>query len=75
MMGEGNALGFALSGRVLDAEEALRTELVSRVVEDPVAAARDIASGEFDELIRAHADDVAGLREEYSGIARGVREW
>jgi len=49
-MREGDALDFALSGRVLDADEALRTGLVSRVVDDPRSVADAIASGEPDAL-------------------------
>ncbi|WP_280585807.1 enoyl-CoA hydratase/isomerase family protein [Halorubrum sp. Boch-26] len=45
VMREGDALDFALSGRVLDADEALRTGLVSRVVDDPRAVADEIADG------------------------------
>ncbi|KOX98144.1 enoyl-CoA hydratase/isomerase family protein [Halorubrum sp. ASP1] len=50
VMGEGEALDFALSGRVLDAEAALRTGLVSRVVDDPRSVADEIAAGEADAL-------------------------
>ncbi|WP_434521560.1 enoyl-CoA hydratase/isomerase family protein [Halorubrum sp. AS12] len=50
IMGEGDALDFALSGRVLDAEAALRTGLVSRVVDDLRAVADEIAAGESDAL-------------------------
>jgi enoyl-CoA hydratase len=41
VVGMGDALDFSLSGRVIDAEEALRIGLISRVVESP----RDIAEG------------------------------
>ena len=63
VMGEGDALEFALSGRVLDADDALRTGLVSRVVADPRAVADEIAEGESDALrvikerIRDRRDD------------------
>ncbi|WP_424013298.1 enoyl-CoA hydratase/isomerase family protein [Halorubrum xinjiangense] len=63
VMGEGDALDFALSGRVLDAEAALRTGLVSRVVDDPRSVADEIAAGEADALaaikrrIRDRRDD------------------
>ena len=50
VMREGDALDFALSGRVLDAEAALRTGLVSRVVDDPRSVADAIAAGESDAL-------------------------
>ncbi|ELZ33550.1 enoyl-CoA hydratase/isomerase family protein [Halorubrum tebenquichense] len=50
VMREGDALDFALSGRVLDAEEARRTGLVSRVVDDPRSVADEVAAGESDAL-------------------------
>jgi len=50
VMGEGDALDFALSGRVLDAEAARRTGLVSRIVDDPATVAREIARNEADAL-------------------------
>jgi len=50
VMGEGEALDFALSGRVLDSDAALRTGLVSRVVDDPRAVADEIADGKPDAL-------------------------
>ncbi|WP_049982946.1 enoyl-CoA hydratase/isomerase family protein [Halorubrum sp. BV1] len=50
VMREGDALEFALSGRVLDAEEARQAGLVSRVVDDPRAVATEIASGKPDAL-------------------------
>lgn len=50
IMGEGEALDFALSGRVLDAEAALRTGLISRIVDDPVTVATEIAANEPDAL-------------------------
>ncbi len=46
VMREGDALEFALSGRVLDADAALRTGLVSRVVDDPRGVADAIAAGD-----------------------------
>ncbi|AZQ15294.1 enoyl-CoA hydratase/isomerase family protein [Halorubrum sp. PV6] len=50
VMGEGEALDFALSGRVLDAEAALRTGLVSRIVDDPRTVADAVAEGAPDAL-------------------------
>ncbi len=67
VMGEGDALDFALSGRVLDAEAALRTGLVSRIVDDPRSVAAEIAGGKPDALrtlkrrLRDRRDD--GTRE------------
>ncbi|WP_276273665.1 enoyl-CoA hydratase/isomerase family protein [Haloarcula litorea] len=44
VVGESAALDLALSGRVVDADEARRLGLVSRVVADPRAAADDLAA-------------------------------
>jgi enoyl-CoA hydratase/carnithine racemase len=41
---------FALSGRTVDAAEALRMGLVSRVVDDPATVAADLAANEPDAL-------------------------
>ncbi|MWV41360.1 enoyl-CoA hydratase/isomerase family protein [Natrialba sp. INN-245] len=43
LVGEGNALEFALTGRVVDAEEALRLGLISRLESDPRTVALEIA--------------------------------
>jgi len=74
-MREGDALDFALSGRVLDADEALRTGLVSRVVDDPRSVADAIASGEPDALhvikrrIRDRREDETQERAEATAFA------
>jgi enoyl-CoA hydratase/carnithine racemase len=52
VVGMGDALDFSLSGRVIDAEEALRIGLVSRVVESPRAVAERVA--ENDRLALEH---------------------
>ncbi|MBX0322711.1 enoyl-CoA hydratase/isomerase family protein [Halomicroarcula sp. F13] len=44
IVGEGEALDLALSGRTVDAEAALRMGLVSRVVDDPRAVADEVAA-------------------------------
>jgi enoyl-CoA hydratase/carnithine racemase len=44
-------MDFALSGRVIDAAEARRIGLVSRVVDDPRAVAEEIATNEPDALV------------------------
>ena len=46
IVGLGDALDLSLSGRVLDAEEALRVGLVSRVVDRPRAVARDLTDND-----------------------------
>jgi len=46
VVGLGEAMDIALSGRVLDAEEAHRMGLVSRVVEDPRTVADEIAAND-----------------------------
>ncbi|MCU4743838.1 enoyl-CoA hydratase/isomerase family protein [Halobacteria archaeon AArc-m2/3/4] len=50
ILGEGDALEFALSGRVVDAETALRMGLVSRIEDDPRAVAEEIAANPADTL-------------------------
>ena len=50
VVGAGNALDLALSGRTIDAEEALRMGLISRVVEDPAEVAATIAGHDSDAL-------------------------
>jgi enoyl-CoA hydratase/carnithine racemase len=52
ILGEGVAADLALSGRVVDAEEALRTGLISRIREDPRAVAREIAANDAAALAR-----------------------
>lgn len=47
---EGDALDFALSGRVVDATEAKRIGLVSRVVADPREVAEEVAANKPDAL-------------------------
>lgn len=46
VVGLGEAMDLALSGRVVDADEALRMGLVSRVADDPRAVAEEIASND-----------------------------
>ena len=50
IVGLGDAMDISLSGRVLDAEEALRTGLLSRVVEDPRTVAAGIAANDPDAM-------------------------
>ena len=46
VLGEGEAMDLALSGRVVGAEEALRMGLVSRIVEDPGSVAEEIGGND-----------------------------
>ncbi|WP_050034216.1 enoyl-CoA hydratase/isomerase family protein [Halorubrum halophilum] len=79
VMGEGDALDFALSGRMLDADEALRTGLVSRVVDDPRSVADAVATGKPDALraikrrVRDRRDDETQERAEATSFADLVR--
>jgi enoyl-CoA hydratase/carnithine racemase len=50
IVGEGTALDFALSGRVVDADEALRIGLVTRLVDDPRAVAEALLANEPDAM-------------------------
>ncbi|WP_265110039.1 enoyl-CoA hydratase/isomerase family protein [Halosolutus halophilus] len=50
VVGEGDALEFALSGRVIDADEALQTGLISRIEGDPRSVAEEIADNAHDAL-------------------------
>jgi enoyl-CoA hydratase/carnithine racemase len=51
VLGEGDALDFALSGRSVGAAEAKRLGLVSRVVSDPREVAEEIAANRTDALV------------------------
>ncbi|WP_246998360.1 enoyl-CoA hydratase/isomerase family protein [Halosolutus gelatinilyticus] len=50
VIGEGDALEFALSGRVVDAEEARRMGLISRIEDDPRSVAEEIAGNAHDAI-------------------------
>lgn len=50
LVGRGAALEFALSGRTVDAEEALRLGLISRLEDDPRTVAESIADNPDDTL-------------------------
>ncbi|MUV50361.1 enoyl-CoA hydratase/isomerase family protein, partial [Haloarcula sp. CBA1122] len=50
IVGTGDALDIALSGRTLDAETALQMGLVSRVTAEPRAVAEEIAAVDADAL-------------------------
>ncbi|WP_372912520.1 enoyl-CoA hydratase/isomerase family protein [Salinigranum sp.] len=80
IVGEGEALDFSLSGRVVDADEAHRMGLVSRVVDDPRAVAADLAAGAHDALavvkerVRAREADATQERAEARAFAHLHRE-
>lgn len=65
VVGQGAAMDLALSGRTVDAQEALRMGLVSRVVEDPRAVADEVADNppealrRVKELLRHEGDRTA----------------
>ncbi len=75
VVGDGNALDLSLSGRVVDADEALRMGLVSRVVDDPRAVAAEIAANDpgalarLKRLLRDRADHGAQERREADAFA------
>jgi enoyl-CoA hydratase/carnithine racemase len=50
VVGEGEALDLALSGRTIDAEAARRMGLVSRVTDDPRAVADELAANDSETL-------------------------
>jgi enoyl-CoA hydratase/carnithine racemase len=50
VVGTGDALDLSLSGRTVDAEEALRMGLVQRVVGEPYAVAEEVAGNDPDAL-------------------------
>ena len=70
VVGRGEAMDLALSGRPVGATEARRMGLVSRVVEDPRAVALEIAGNDAD-AVRAVA---ARLRDDAPPERRGDRE-
>ncbi len=76
IVGAGDAADLALSGRVVDAEEALRMGLVSRIVEDPRTVADELAANDPTALgaikARLHddADQETRLEREAEAFAR-----
>jgi enoyl-CoA hydratase/carnithine racemase len=54
VVGEGDAFDLALSGRTVEAAEAHRMGLVSRVVDDPNAVAEELAASPADALAVVH---------------------
>jgi enoyl-CoA hydratase/carnithine racemase len=70
VVGLGDALDLSLSGRAVDAEEALRMGLVQRVVEEPLSVAEEIAANDPESL--AHLKRL--VRAEGDREAREARE-
>ncbi|MFC4550211.1 MULTISPECIES: enoyl-CoA hydratase/isomerase family protein [Halorussus] len=66
VLGEGEALDLALSGRTVDAEEALRMGLVSRVTDDPRAVADELAENDPETLrvVKSRMRDRSGASEQ-----------
>ncbi|WP_302082726.1 enoyl-CoA hydratase/isomerase family protein [Salinibaculum rarum] len=75
IVGEGNALDLSLSGRTVDAEEALEMGLVSRIVGDPTTVAAEIAANDpaairtLKSRIRDRADSDTQERREADAFA------
>ena len=78
VLGLGDALDLALSGRTIDAEEALRIGLISRVVESPRAVAEELTRNEPDALrvikkrVRAREDRSIQMEREAEAFGRLV---
>lgn len=75
VVGQGDAMDLALSGRVVDATEAHRMGLVSRVVEEPRTVAEEVAGNvpgalrRVKELLRAAGDRTSRERAEAEAFA------
>lgn len=80
IMGKGDALEFALSGRVLDAQAALQRGLVSQIVDDPREKARKIAANDTEALttVKQRLHDTSSQSEQEAAeaemFARLIRE-
>lgn len=66
VVGEGEAMDIALSGRVVDAEAALRMGLLSRVTADPRSVAAEVAANDHGALavLKRRLRDDAGPTEQ-----------
>ncbi len=75
IVGEGNALDIALSGRTIDAEEARQMGLISRLVDDPERVAKELTANKPDALahvkhrIRDRAESSTQLEAETTAFA------
>lgn len=76
VIGLGDALDFSLSGRVIDAEEALRIGLVSRVVDEPESVAESLTENDHRalELIKARVRDRAPKADQEDGEVAAFEE-
>lgn len=68
IVGEGNALDLSCSGRVIDAEEALRMGLISQVVEDPRSVVENLLSNDAAAMraVKHRIRDTASTEEQES---------
>ncbi|WP_122090245.1 enoyl-CoA hydratase/isomerase family protein [Halalkalicoccus subterraneus] len=71
-----DAADLSLSGRVIDAEEALRMGLVSRIVEDPETVAREVAENDHRALAltKKRLRDVSSSTEQETAEATAFAE-
>ncbi|WP_135829862.1 enoyl-CoA hydratase/isomerase family protein [Halorussus halobius] len=72
IVGEGEALDLMLSGRTVDADEARRMGLVSRVTDDPRAVANELAAHDAETLrvVKTRMRDRSGADEQARREAR-----
>jgi enoyl-CoA hydratase/carnithine racemase len=80
VVGDGPALDLSLSGRVVDADNALRMGLVSRVTDDPRAVADEVAANDpralarLKRLLRDRSGHDAQEKREAAAFADLIRE-
>ncbi|MFC7134727.1 MULTISPECIES: enoyl-CoA hydratase/isomerase family protein [Salinibaculum] len=81
VVGEGEAMDVALSGRTVDADAALRMGLVSRIVDDPRSVADTIADNDaatlrtIKRLLRADGDRETRERREAAAFAERIADF
>ncbi|AGB15154.1 enoyl-CoA hydratase/carnithine racemase [Halovivax ruber XH-70] len=75
IVGDGNAMDLALSGRTIDAETARRMGLVSRIVDDPMAVATTLAENPLETMAiladRIRDRDTLSTQEQREAVAFG----